>query len=99
MRSVFPSARSVTVACVQLEHLLSRAWMPALELVLSRVVQCPPVFKLTMSTGVMAQLCPEVHFRECNFSNTLGTPELQCRLSSGLTYLQSDKLIIVIFIL
>ena len=37
--------------------------MPTLELMLSRGVPCPPVFKLTMSTGVLAQVCPEVNFR------------------------------------
>lgn len=63
MRSVPPAARSVTVACVQLEHVLSRAQMRALELMLSRGVPCPPVFKLTLSTGVLAQLCPEGNFR------------------------------------
>ena len=63
MRSVSPAARSVTVACVQLEHVLSRAQMRTLELMLSRGVPCPPVFKLTLSTGVLAQLCPEGNFR------------------------------------
>ena len=63
MRSVPPAAHSVTVACVHLEHVLSRARMPALELMLSRGVPCPSVFKLTLSTGVLAQLYPEGSFR------------------------------------
>ena len=63
MRSVPPAARSVTLACVQLEHVLSRARMPALELMLRRGVTCLPVFKITLSTGVLAQLCPEGNFR------------------------------------
>ena len=63
MRSVPPASRLVTVACVQLEHVFSRAQMRALELTLNRGVTCPPVFKLTLSTGVLAQLCPEVNFR------------------------------------
>ena len=63
MRSVLPIQSSVTVACVQLEDVLSRARMPAVELMLSRGVPCPPVFKFTMSTGVLAQVCPEVNFR------------------------------------
>lgn len=37
--------------------------MPALELMLRRGVPCPPVFKITLSTGVLAQLCPEGNFR------------------------------------
>ena len=61
MRSVLPIQSSVTVACVQLEDVLSRARMPAVELMLSRGVSCPPVFKLTMSIGVLAQLSPEVN--------------------------------------
>ena len=44
MRSVLPIESSVTVACVQLEDVLSRARMPAVELMLSRGVPCPPVF-------------------------------------------------------
>lgn len=56
-----PIASSVTVECVKLEHVLCRARMPALELMLSRGVPCPPVFKLTMSIGVLAQVCPEVN--------------------------------------
>ena len=48
MRSVLPIESSVTVACVQLEDVLSRARMPAVELMLSRGVPCPPVFKLTV---------------------------------------------------
>ena len=63
MRSVLPIESSDTVECVQLEHVLVRARMPALELMLSRGVPCPPVFKFTMSTGVLAQVCPEVNFR------------------------------------
>ena len=63
MRSVLPAARSVTLACMQLEHVLSRARMRALELMLSRGIPCPPVFKLTLSTGVLAQLYPEGNFR------------------------------------
>ena len=61
MRAVLPIASSVTVECVKLEHVLCRARMPALELKLSRGVPCPPVFKLTMSIGVLAQVCPEVN--------------------------------------
>ena len=45
MRSVLPIESSVTVACVHLEDVLSRARMPAVELMLSRGVPCPPVFK------------------------------------------------------
>ena len=63
MTFVLPIASSVTVACLKLEEVLSRAQIPALELMLSRGVPCPPVFKLTMSTGVLAQVCPEVNFR------------------------------------
>ena len=63
MRSVPPAARSVTVACVQLEHVLSRAQMRTLELMLSRGAPCPPVFKFTLSTRVLAQLCPEGNFK------------------------------------
>ena len=61
MRSVLPIESSVTVACVKLEEVLSRAQIPALELMLSRGVPCLPVFKLSMSIGVLAQLSPEVN--------------------------------------
>ena len=61
MTFVLPIASSVTVACLKLEEVLSRAQIPALELMLSRGVPCPPVFKLTMSIGVLAQLSLEVN--------------------------------------
>ena len=61
MTFVLPIASSVTVACVKLEEVLSRAQIPALELLLSRGVPCLPVFKLSMSIGVLAQLSPEVN--------------------------------------
>ena len=62
MRSVFPVAHSVTVAFVQLEHVLSKAWVPVVDLMLSRGVPLA-VFKLTMSTEMLARFCPEVNFR------------------------------------
>ena len=61
MRSVPPIASSDMVACAQLENVLCRARMPALELMLGRGVPRPPVFELTMSIGVLAQLSPEVN--------------------------------------
>ena len=61
MTFVLPIASSVTVACLKLEEVLSRAQIPALELMLSRGVPRPPVFKLTMSIGVLAQLSLEVN--------------------------------------